>query len=150
MIKLDKLSTPPSVNNYWGVNGKRRYVKKEGLTFRKEIFYLFKETKKNKINGAVSLTVDVYRKDKRIFDIDNILKCLCDSMKHAGVYDDDSQIERILINKRYGSKSNYIDIKVCNLFGAAGDHKKGPSKKQRRQEMIENGYLITEIVNMGY
>jgi crossover junction endodeoxyribonuclease RusA len=35
--------------------------------------------------------------DKRRRDLDNILKCLLDSLTHAGVWDDDSQVDELAV-----------------------------------------------------
>lgn len=48
-----------------------------------------------KLTGEVSVEIDLYPPDRRRRDIDNPLKCLLDSMTHAGVYEDDSQIKDI-------------------------------------------------------
>ena len=53
-----------------------------------------------KLMGDVSVEIDLYPPDRRRRDIDNPLKCLLDSMTHAGVYEDDSQIKDIELHMR--------------------------------------------------
>jgi Holliday junction resolvase RusA-like endonuclease len=48
-----------------------------------------------KLSGAVSFAVECYPPDRRRRDLDNLLKCLQDSVTAAGVLDDDSQIKRL-------------------------------------------------------
>lgn len=47
----------------------------------------------------LALEVFAHPPDKRRRDIDNILKCLCDGLQHAGVYEDDCQIDDIHISR---------------------------------------------------
>ena len=53
-----------------------------------------------KLTGEVSVEIDLYPPDRRRRDIANPLKCLLDSMTHAGVYEDDSQIKDIELHMR--------------------------------------------------
>lgn len=47
------------------------------------------------IKGPLKLTIVYHRPDLRRRDIDNLQKGLLDSLTHAGVYEDDSQIEHL-------------------------------------------------------
>lgn len=49
------------------------------------------------IGGPVSVTVLVVRPDRRKRDLDNLLKAVLDTLVLLGVIEDDSVIERILI-----------------------------------------------------
>jgi len=115
MIELKNLSIPPSVNNYWGQRGKMRFVNAKGKAFRSEVFYMFKKTKKKQIDGRLSVTVTVYQKDKRRRDLDNLGKSLLDSMQHAGVYKDDSQIDRLLFERKFDSETNHCRVQVRKI-----------------------------------
>jgi crossover junction endodeoxyribonuclease RusA len=44
------------------------------------------------VDGLLRVTIEAWRPDKRRRDLDNLLKATLDSLVHAGVYDDDSQI----------------------------------------------------------
>ena len=48
--------------------------------------------------GRVELNVEVFPKSKRKYDLDNLLKCLCDSMQGTAYYDD-SQIHKLTMEK---------------------------------------------------
>jgi len=43
------------------------------------------------------MTVTLHPPDRRRRDLDNAMKALLDSLEHAGVYDDDSQIDDLRI-----------------------------------------------------
>ena len=48
-----------------------------------------------KLEGKVKLTGEFYPPDARKRDLDNVLKCMIDSLVHAGLMRDDSQIKHI-------------------------------------------------------
>jgi len=51
----------------------------------------------DKFTGRISLSGEFYPPDARRRDLDNVLKCTLDSLVHAGLMDDDSQIKEISI-----------------------------------------------------
>ena len=98
MIEL-QLPYPPSVNHYWGQRGNHRFVGKKGQEFRLEVKVVALERKIKAIEGRLSLKVYLYPPDKRKRDIDNVLKSLLDAMEHAGVYENDSQLDELYIKR---------------------------------------------------
>lgn len=96
------LPWPPSVNHYWGqrVIGKRvmRFVGKRGLTFRDDVtkavsYYLGHCQKYFCKPHRLAVSVHITSPDNRRRDVDNLMKATLDALEHAGVYDDDSQID---------------------------------------------------------
>jgi crossover junction endodeoxyribonuclease RusA len=101
MIVLN-LPLPPSINSYWGFHGHRRFINKEGVAFKKAVSDYISEFRTPKLGKArLEVEVVLYPKDRRIQDIDNRIKSLFDALSNngAGVFDDDSQID-VLIVKR--------------------------------------------------
>jgi crossover junction endodeoxyribonuclease RusA len=49
--------------------------------------------------GSVRLSISmvVWPRDKRVFDIDNRIKSVLDSLQDAGLFDDDSQVDELSI-----------------------------------------------------
>lgn len=92
------LPYPPSVNTYWRANGKRRFISKAGVEFKRSVAEYVIQHSVHKF-GSARLRVDVVvrPRSKRIFDLDNLFKGLLDSLCDAGVYDDDSQIDQLSI-----------------------------------------------------
>jgi len=97
-LSLD-LPWPPSVNHYWLVNGKRRYISNQGIMFRNQTWSAFLESKHKGFGDkrGLKMTVHAYPPDKRRRDIDNIIKCIADSLQYSMVYIDDNQLDEIHI-----------------------------------------------------
>lgn len=99
MIELT-IPYPPTVNHYYGraKNG-NVYIKFAGKTFRRLVMLECLQKDVCTIHGYVLMQIDMYPPDKRIRNIDNILKALLDALEHGGAYDDDDQIIDLHIKK---------------------------------------------------
>lgn len=95
------LPWPPSVNHYWrhGKNG--HYISSEGRAYREQVNYLCSLVRgKFEPLDRLQVTIEAYPPDRRKRDLDNLLKSLLDSLQHAGVYADDSQIDHLSITRK--------------------------------------------------
>jgi crossover junction endodeoxyribonuclease RusA len=92
------LPWPPSVNTYWRMVNGRMIISKDGRDYRQAVAdqMLIQRAQKH-FDGALCLTVEAHRPDNRRRDLDNLLKAALDSLAHAGVYEDDSQIKDLRI-----------------------------------------------------
>ena len=85
------LGFPPSVNRYYRHVGPRVLISREGRTYRMACVSRLGGIRP--LEGDLALTVHLYPPDLRRRDADNCLKCLQDSLVHAGAMRDDSQIK---------------------------------------------------------
>lgn len=92
------LPWPPSVNHYWTWSGRRCFISKRGREYRARVVAEVL-AKKAARHYAQRLMVFIAASppDRRRRDLDNILKCLLDSMQHAGVFCDDSQVDLLSV-----------------------------------------------------
>ena len=88
------LPWPPSVNRYYRHVGPRVLVSREGRRYRMMCVSRLSGLHP-RLEGPVALSVACHPPDRRRRDLDNLLKSLQDSLVHAGLLADDSQI-RIL------------------------------------------------------
>lgn len=92
------LPWPPSVNGYFASVKGRLILSAKGRAYREAIKWMAKEQKWPNFNHSrVKVEFEAWVPDKRRRDLDNILKSLCDSLTHAGVWHDDSQIDDLRV-----------------------------------------------------
>ena len=110
------LPWPPSVNGYWRSVGGRAIISRRGRVYRDAVARSVLAARANRhLKGRLELTIDLYPPDRRKRDIDNALKALLDGMQAAGVYQDDSQIDRILIERREIEKGGAVVVKITTI-----------------------------------
>ena len=98
MLELE-LPYPPSINHYWRRVGAKTLISKEGRQFRADVEAILFPRRLKPLTGELIVEVDVYPPDKRRRDIDNVQKSLFDALEYAGVYENDSQIKRLTIER---------------------------------------------------
>lgn len=96
-------------------SGNRSYIGSKGIAFRKEVYYLCAQLgEKFEPTDRLFIEIEAYPPDKRRRDLDNIFKSLLDSLQHAGVYEDDNQIDKILIS-RNAERLGQVVVKISCL-----------------------------------
>lgn len=94
------LPYPPSVNHYWGTRGLHRFLTSKAKAFRAATNEIVRASG---LDGFGEMRLEVYVRlhapDRRVRDIDNCLKSILDSLCHAGVFVDDSQVDRIVVER---------------------------------------------------
>jgi len=99
MIVLN-LPLPPSVNSYRTIFRNRMGISKAGREFKGQVSDYVNEYRVPKLGAArLEMKVVLYPRDKRKQDIDNRIKALWDALGDAGVFDDDEQIDILLIER---------------------------------------------------
>jgi len=100
MITLD-LPYPPSVNNYWIASGHRRFISKRGKEFKHAVWIAILQSKaKSFEDDLLEVHIHLYPRNKRLMDIDNCCKSILDAMQDAGLYNDDKQVYRLVIERK--------------------------------------------------
>jgi len=109
------LPWPPSVNTYWRTFKGRMLLSKRGREYRDAVCEQVAEQVVEKFGQSrIEVSIEAYRPDNRRRDLDNILKSVLDSLAHAGVYDDDSQIHRLTVY--WGPHiGGYVNVRIQGL-----------------------------------
>ena len=96
MIVLE-LPFPPSVNTYYRRGAHATYMSKAGREYKQAVAeYISGGDFPNMGNKRLSVSMIVWPRDRRVFDLDNRLKSVLDSLQML-IYDDDSQIDELSI-----------------------------------------------------
>lgn len=93
------LPWPPSINHYYetGRRGPRR-LSDRATRYRWMVALQLRGFPRFG-DARVSLEVDAFPPDGKVRDLDNLLKALCDALRCAGAYDDDRQIDQLIIRR---------------------------------------------------
>lgn len=104
MITSLTLPWPPSVNRYWRNLQGRTLISADGRKYRTEVVasVLQQLRRLPRLSGRLGVVIMVTPPDKRRRDLDNLFKAILDSLTHAGVWMDDSQIDDLHIVRQAG------------------------------------------------
>lgn len=94
---LITLPFPPSVNTYWrhpssGPSRGKHLISERGRAYRKAIIDLAWTEGFRQMTGPLVVVIEAWMPDKRKRDLDNLPKAIFDSLTHAGIWEDDSQV----------------------------------------------------------
>jgi crossover junction endodeoxyribonuclease RusA len=101
------LPWPPSVNTYWRMFKGRMLISRDGREYRTRVAEEVVDQKVHKFGKRLLvIEIEAQRPDKRRRDLDNLLKAVLDSLAHAGVFEDDSQVVdlRIFWSDQFGGR----------------------------------------------
>ncbi|MFN7557996.1 MAG: RusA family crossover junction endodeoxyribonuclease [bacterium] len=94
-----ELPYPPSVNHIWRRMGSRTVLSREGRRYRASVCAALAEMRVLRMNGRLEVRVTVCPPDNRRRDLDNVQKALLDALAKGGAYRDDSQIDRLVVER---------------------------------------------------
>jgi crossover junction endodeoxyribonuclease RusA len=111
------LPYPPTVNHYWrsAVRLGRVcvYVSDKGRAYRQQVQTILAGAPK--LTGRLRVVILAGVPDRRARDLDNLCKCLLDSLTAAGIWDDDSQIDELLIVRGQKVPHGLVEVVVREL-----------------------------------
>ncbi len=131
------LPLPPSMNSYWRsatTKVKRPaqfgrlmktarspitvYISEKGQRFRTDVIAAVLQARANKkLTGRLQVDLIIHPADRRVQDIDNRIKATLDALTHAGVYADDSQIDRLIVCRGEIIKGGQCQVLITELQG---------------------------------
>lgn len=116
-----RLDWPPTVNTYYRSVYNRGKVmvllSEKGRKYKQTANIQMAEQKVDRgLQGRIEVLIDAYPPDYRKRDLDNILKPLLDVMEDYGLFDDDEQIDIIIVRRR--RKAGYVEIHVAEIDDA--------------------------------
>ena len=95
-----ELPLPPSMNTYWRNFRGRTVLSKGGRDYKIAVQEYVTTHNVPKLGSErLQASITIFPRDKRKVDLDNRLKGLFDSLQDAGVFEDDEQFDRIIIQR---------------------------------------------------
>lgn len=109
------LPLPPSANHYYRRVGRATLISRAGREYRESVKAALLAMGAPSVTGPLTVLVTVFPPDRRRRDLDNLLKCLLDSLQHGGLYRDDSMIDRIDIRRGSCTRGGGVHVEVHEL-----------------------------------
>jgi crossover junction endodeoxyribonuclease RusA len=110
-----ELPLPPTINHYFGRRGTRTFLNKAGKAYRVLVQDIIAEKQLAMLTGRLQVYVAVYPANRIRQDIDNRLKSLLDALTHAGVWEDDSQIDDLHIVRQPVLKGGKCAVVITEI-----------------------------------
>lgn len=118
MIHLT-LPIPPSINHYFARNGHRTYLPAKVKEYRQAVAEAVNETGVKTggclVAGRLAVFAAIYPATRRKQDIDNRAKGLLDALQHAGVFDDDEQIDSLHLVRGDIVKGGKVEVVITEI-----------------------------------
>lgn len=108
------LPWPPSVNTLWRAVRGRNILSKRGREFYEDgqRVLLPQPRPSSPLLGRVSVTITLLPPTRRGYDIDNRTKAVLDLLTKAGIWADDEQVTRLLVEKGEVTKGGAAVVTV--------------------------------------
>ena len=104
------LPWPPSVNHYYRHVGPRVLISKDGRRYRDTVGAIARRAGNPSFSVPVAVELELFPPDNRRRDLDNSLKSLLDALTCAGVYEDDSLIQKLTVTKNKPEPPNGLAL----------------------------------------
>jgi len=118
MISFMAFPPPPSNNIYYRRSGHHTHISVKGREYKQTVCELVAQFYPIKFGCApLKVHIDFYPATKRKMDLDNRFKAILDSLTAAGVWDDDSQIDELSIQRKPVMKGGKIVVLVKAIHG---------------------------------
>ncbi len=115
-----ELPLPPSVNTYWRNFRGRTVLSANGRKYKLTVQEYVAAHNLPKFGDArLGASITIFPRDKRAIDLDNRLKAIGDSLQEAGLFDDDSQFDRIYICRGSIKKGGGCTITIATIENEA-------------------------------
>lgn len=105
----------PSINSYY-TGKERRFVSNLGKKFRRRAIEVMREQGVQRMGGRLSVVLLIhFAPGRRLNDLDNRCKAALDAMQKGGAYHDDSQIDRLLVDRGAAVDGGKIEVTIVRL-----------------------------------
>lgn len=106
---------PPSINTYWGFHGHRRFLTAKANDFKTQVAHAVSLQKVFLKDERLRIEIILHAPDKRVRDIDNVAKPTLDALVQAGLFNDDSQVDVLLIVRGIVIKGGAAQVSITPI-----------------------------------
>lgn len=107
---------PPTINHAYGVRrGGGRFIKSAGIAFRATVAEIVAAAGHPMLTGRLALFVAIHPATRARQDLDNRSKALQDALTHAGVWEDDNQVDDLHMVRREIVKGGLVKVVITEL-----------------------------------
>lgn len=109
-----RLPFPPTANTYWRRVGASVLISREGRKYRLAVEAAFRQqfTTTGPTDERLSVSILAVMPDARRRDLDNLLKATLDALTAAGVWGDDSQIDRLEVVRGSVKAPGHLEVRI--------------------------------------
>jgi crossover junction endodeoxyribonuclease RusA len=112
MIELE-LPFPPTLNTMWRRGPRSTYLSQRGKQYRSDVLGVVRQQGVwETLDQRLAVTIVLYPPDKRQRDLDNYPKAILDSLTHAKVWVDDSQVDELVVRRGEKVKGGRADVRI--------------------------------------
>ena len=110
------LPWPPSSNTYWRYVNNRVITSKKAREY-KDLILKLSYTWGNVLFHEERLSIDIkaHPPDKRKRDLDNLLKVTIDAIASTGIFQNDSQIDKLIITREHEIKPGTLKVEISKI-----------------------------------
>jgi crossover junction endodeoxyribonuclease RusA len=110
-----RLPFPPSLNHYYRsayIGGHvSTYISGDGKAYRNQIVEAWQSVRVT-FDGRLAVRVVAVFPNAAQRDLDGLLKALLDSLEHAGVYRNDSQVKLLIVEQSRVEAPGWVDVTI--------------------------------------
>lgn len=110
-----ELPYPPSVNHVWRRVGSKTIISREGRRYRARVCAALRVMGVDRMVGRLAVRVTVCPPDHRRRDLDNVQKALLDALAKGGAYADDSQIDRLEVERGPVTPGGKVLVEITRI-----------------------------------
>lgn len=114
-VMLD-VAWPPTGNHAYTVAHGRKILSKTGRAYRDRVSQQIAALAKGQtLGGRIAVRIYAYPPDRRVRDLDNLVKLPIDCVKRAGVIADDGDIDLLSIERGKTCKGGLLSICLSTM-----------------------------------
>lgn len=103
------------MNHIWRRVGSRTIISREGRRYRQTVCAALAAMRVTEMLGRLSVRVTACPPDNRRRDLDNVQKSLLDALAGGGAYRDDSQIDRLVVERGPVTPGGKVLVEITEL-----------------------------------